>query len=63
MNLDILNLEGNIDVESVDNWVDQLESYYAVNQLFEVEKITIASLNMSTSLHRWWENLSTNMEK
>ena len=63
MNLDIPNLEGKIDVESVDNWVQQLESYYAVIQLYEVEKITIASLNMSTSLHCWWENLSIKMEK
>ena len=63
MNLDILNLEDNIGVESVDNWVQQLESYYAVNQLFEIEKITIAYLKMSTSVHYWWENLSTNMEK
>ena len=31
MNLDIPNLEGKIDVESIDNWVQQLESYYAVN--------------------------------
>ena len=34
-----------------------------VNQLSEVENITIASLKMSTSVHCWWENLSTNMEK
>ena len=63
MNLDILNLEGNIDVEFVGNQVQQLESYYAVNQLFEVQKITIVSLKMSTSVHCWWENLSTKMEK
>ena len=63
MNLDIPNLEGSIEAKSVDNWVQQLESYYAVNQLFEAKMITIASLNMSTSVHRWWENLPTNMEK
>ena len=63
MNLDILNLEGKIDTESIDNWVQQLESYYLVNQLFEVEKITIASLKMSTSVHCWRENLSIKMEK
>ena len=51
MNLYIPNLEGNIDVESVNNWVQQLESYYSVNQLFEVENITIASLKMSTYLY------------
>ena len=27
MNLDIPNLEGNIDVESIDNWVQKNESY------------------------------------
>ena len=43
MNMDIPNHEGKIDVESVDNWVQKLESYYAVNQLSEAENITIAS--------------------
>ena len=61
--MDIPNLEGKIGVESIDNWVQQLESYYVLNQLSEVEKITIASLKMSTSVHLWWENLSTKMEK
>ena len=51
MNLDIPDLEGKIDVESVDNWVQQLESYYSVNQLSEAENITIASLKMSTYVH------------
>ena len=63
MNLDIPNLEGNIDVESVDNWVQQIESFYALNQLFEVENITIASLKMSTSVHCWLEYILTKMEK
>ena len=63
MNLDILNLEGKIGTEFVYNWVQQMESYYFLNQLLEAENITIASLNMSTSMHHWWENLSTNMEK
>ena len=51
INLDILNLEGNIDAESIDNWVQQLESYYAVNQISEDKKITIASLKISTFVH------------
>ena len=63
MNLDIPNLEEKIDAKSIENWVQQLESYYAVNQLSEEENITIVSLNMSTSIHFWWENLSTNMKK
>ena len=50
-------------MESVDNWVQQLESYYVVNQLSETGKITIASLKMSTFIHCWWENLLTKMEK
>ena len=62
MNLYIPNLEGNIDVASVDNWVQQLKSYHAVNQLFEVEKITIASLKMSTYGQFQWKNTSKNME-
>ena len=62
MNLDILNIECNIEVESFDNWVRQLESYYSVNRFSKAEKITIASSNTSTSVHCWWENLSTYME-
>ena len=38
MNLDIPNLEGNIDMEFVDNWVQQLESYYGMNQLSEAKR-------------------------
>ena len=63
MNLDIPNLEGNIDAESTDNWIQQLEFYYYVNQASEAEKITIVSLKMSTSVHCWWENLLTKMDK
>ena len=63
MNLDIPNFEGKIDAESVDNWVQQLESYYAVNQLSEAKNITIASFKMSNFVHCWWDNLSTKMEK
>ena len=63
MNMDTPNIEGNIGVESVDNWVQQLESYYYVNQLLEIENITIASLKMSTYVHCWWDNLSTKMEQ
>ena len=63
MNLDILNREGKIDTESVDNWVQQLESYYFVNQILETENITIASLKMLTSVHYWWENLTAKMER
>ena len=62
MNLNIPNLEGNIDVESVNNWVQQLEYYWSVNKLSKAENITIASLKMSTSVQCWWENLSTKME-
>ena len=63
MNLDISNLEGNIGAESVDNWVQKMESYYSPNQLSKDENITITSLKMSTFMHWWWENLSTKKEK
>ena len=51
MNLDIENIKGKVDAKSIENWVQQLESYYFVNQLSKVENITIAYLNMSTSVH------------
>ena len=52
MNLNIPNLEGNINANSVDNWVQQLESYYYVNQLSEVENITIVSLKVGESIDK-----------
>ena len=63
MNIDIPNLEENIDVEFVENWVQLLEFYFAVNQLSEAENITIVSLNMSSFVRYWWDNLWTKMEK
>ena len=63
MNLAIPNLEGKIDAEFMDNQIQQLKSYFFVNQLFEVEKVTIASLKMLISIHYWWENILTNEEE
>ena len=63
MNLNISNLEGKINMESVNNWVQQLEYFYVVNRLFEAENITISSLKMSTSVHCRRKNLSTKMKK
>ena len=63
MNMDIPNLEGNTNAESIGNWVQQQESFYNVNQHSEEENITISSLKMSTSVHYSWENLLTKMEK
>ena len=51
MNMDIPNLEGKFNIESIENWVQQIESYYSMNQHTKAEKITIASLKMSTSVH------------
>ena len=59
MKLDIPNLEGNIEKEYVDNWIQQLESYFSINQISEAKKLTLRYLKMSTSVHCWWENLST----
>ena len=62
MNLDILNIECKIDVESFDNWVQQLESYYSENRFSKAEKMTIASSNTSNFMHCWWDNLSIDLE-
>ena len=59
MKLDIPNLEGNIDEQYGDSWIQQLESYFSPNQISEAEKLTLRYLKMSTSVHCWWENLST----
>ena len=63
MSLDIKKFEAKSDMEFINNRIHQLESYFSVNQLSEAEKITIASLKMSTSVHCWWESLSTKMER
>ena len=63
MNLDILNLEGNIDVEYVDKLIQKLETYFCANQLSEDEKVIIAYMKMLTSIHYWWKNISTKWKK
>ena len=63
MNLDILNLEWNIGVESINNWVQKMKSYYSPNQLSKDENITITFLKMSTFMQCWWENLLTKIKK
>ena len=63
MNLDILNLEGNIDVEYEDKLIQQLDTYFCANQLSEDEKVIIAYMKMFTSIHYWWKNISTKWKK
>ena len=63
INLDLPNLEGKIYVDSVDDWIQQLECHFFVNQLSKAEKVTIASLKMLTSMHCQWENLLNKREK
>ena len=63
MNLDIVNLEGNIDVEYVDKLIQKLETYFCVNQISKDEKLIIAYMNMLTSIHYWWKNISTKWKK
>jgi hypothetical protein len=54
----------NLDIPNLSLWVQWLDSYFTIN-IFIIEegKITIATLEMSTLVHCWWENFKSQKEE
>ena len=48
VNFDILNFEGKVDAEAIDNWLSKLERYFSVNNFLAAEKITVSLLKAET---------------
>ena len=54
VNFDIPLFEGNIDADSLDNWLNILEGYFSVHNFFDREKITFALLKVVPHVQNWW---------
>ena len=48
---------GEVNAESIDNWIHQLEVYYRIQNLQEDDiNIQLASLRMEGAEQVWWES-------
>jgi hypothetical protein len=55
VNFDILIFEGQIDVDSLETWLNLLEGYLFVQIFFDRENITFALLKALPHVKQWWE--------
>jgi hypothetical protein len=55
VNIDIFVFEVQIDGDSLEKWLNQLEGYLSVHNFFEREKITFALLKALPHAKNWWE--------
>ena len=54
-NFDIPIFEGQIDVDSLEKWLNLLEGYFSVHNFSDKEKITFALLKALPHVKHWWE--------
>jgi hypothetical protein len=55
VNFDITIFEGQIDVDSLEKWLNFLEGYFFVDKFFDRENITFALLKYLPHIKHWWE--------
>eukprot|EP00253_Pinus_taeda_P016290 PITA_16290 len=55
VNFEIPIFEGNIDVDSVDKWLNLLEGYFSVHEFSSREKIVFALLKAAPHVKDWWK--------
>jgi hypothetical protein len=48
--------EGQIDVDSLEKWLNLLEGYFSVHNFSDRERITFALLKTLPYVKHWWEN-------
>lgn len=52
--------DGRVDVERLDDWVERLETYFALYGYTSKEKITFATLKLSSHALTWWKSYKRN---
>lgn len=62
VNFDILNFEGKVDADVVNNWLSKLDRYFFVNHFFDAEKITFSFLKVETHVKLAWKTKILNKE-
>jgi hypothetical protein len=55
VNFDIPLFEGQIDVDTLEKWLNLLEGYFSVQNFSNSEKITFALLKALPHVRDWWE--------
>jgi hypothetical protein len=53
---DIPVVEGQIDADTLEKWLNLLEGYFFVHNFFDKENITFALLKALPHVKHWWEN-------
>ncbi|BFG20882.1 hypothetical protein CerSpe_071560 [Prunus speciosa] len=53
--IDILVYDGKINTEKLDNWIDQLETYYTIYEYNNHESINFATLKLTKHALTWWK--------
>jgi hypothetical protein len=56
VNFDIPIFEGQIDADAKEKWLNLLEGYFSVQNLFDRENITFALLKALPHVKHWWKN-------
>ena len=56
VNFDILVFEGQIDVESLEKWLNLLDDYFSIQNFSNRENITFAIIKALPHVKNWWEN-------
>jgi hypothetical protein len=55
VNFDIPIFEGQIDVNSLEKWLNLLEGYFSIHNLSDMENITFRLLKALPHVKHWWE--------
>ena len=55
VNFDITLFEGQINIDSLDKWLNVLEGYFSVHNFFDRENITFALLKVVPHVKNWWD--------
>jgi hypothetical protein len=63
VNFDIPLLEGQIDANALEKWLNMLEGYFFVHNFSDKEKITYALLKALPRVKHWWETYSEQSSK
>jgi len=63
VNFDIPIFEGQIDVDTVDKWLNLLEGYFYVYDFSNREKITFSLLKVGPHVNDWWETYCEQKEE
>ena len=63
VNFHIPIIEGQIDADTIDRWLNLLEGYLSVHDFYDREKIIFALLKAAPHVKDWWETYCENKDQ